>query len=154
WTLGTEMSFYLVLPFYAMAMRGRSARVQLTVLALLGTAALLCRSYVEGGIHGGPGWALGLPGAFGWFAFGVALGVVSVMPGVERLRPLARYAWPAALVLFLVLAYALGLPHGYVFVTHYSYTQAFGAHLLSGLIGACVVFPALFWQEVPRVATW
>jgi peptidoglycan/LPS O-acetylase OafA/YrhL len=154
WTLGTEMSFYLVLPFYAIAMRGRSVRVQLTVLGVLAAAALLCRTYVEGGLHGGPGWSLGLPGTFDWFAYGMALAVVSATPGVERLRPLVRFAWPAAIVLFLVLAYVLGLPHGYVFVTHYSYSQSFSAHLLSGLIGACVVFPAVFSRRAPGVATW
>ena len=91
---------------------------------------------------------------FDWFAYGMVLAVVSTMPAVERLRPYARWGWPAAFVLYLVLAYGLGLPHGYIFVTHYTFAQAFGAHLISGLIGACVVLPALFSTRAPAVATW
>ena len=154
WTLCTEMTFYIALPFVAWAMRRRPAHVQLAVLGVMGVASLAVRTYVEGGLHGGPGWGLGLPGMFDWFAYGMALAVVSTMPFVERLRPFARWGWPAAAVLYLVLAYGLGLPRGYIFVTHYTFAEAFGAHLISGLIGFCVVLPALFSARAPGVTTW
>jgi peptidoglycan/LPS O-acetylase OafA/YrhL len=152
WTLGTELSFYALLPLYAWTMRRASVRAQLGVLGALAIGALLCRTYVEGGSHGGPGWGLSLTGTFDWFAYGMALAVVSTTPAVERLRGWARWSWVIGIGLYVVLAYALGLPSGYIFVQHYSFAQAFAVHLLSGLIGACVVLPAMFATGPGRLA--
>jgi peptidoglycan/LPS O-acetylase OafA/YrhL len=149
WTLGTEIAFYAVLPLYAWALARRraTARTELAVLALLAIAALACRTVAQGGGHGGPFWTLGLPGTFDWFAVGMALAVVSSAPDLgalrERIAARAAAAWIAAIALYLVLSYVVGLPKGYVFVQRYSYFQAFSEHLLSGLIAGCLALPAV-----------
>ena len=115
--------------------------------------ALACRTYVEGGL---PRRQSGLgPRAAG------DVRLVRVRDGARArvddagLRPAAPVR--ALLVdrgvgLYVVLAYGLDLPSGYVFVTHYSFAQAFAVHLLSGLIGFCVVLPAMFAKGSGRLA--
>jgi peptidoglycan/LPS O-acetylase OafA/YrhL len=84
WSLAVEMTFYLALPLYAIAIgwlcRGRSAdtvlRMELGSLALLGLASLAWRTWRT---HEGALVAqTTLPGLFDWFAPGMALAVLSV----------------------------------------------------------------------------
>jgi len=83
WSLGTEVTFYLVLPLYALCLdrlvRRRNARrlvtVELTVLAALSLGSLGFRAIVSSA-HPNLGYTL--PGTFDWFAVGMALAVVSV----------------------------------------------------------------------------
>jgi peptidoglycan/LPS O-acetylase OafA/YrhL len=155
WTLCVEVTFYLALPFYALAMRalcrGRSRRsvvtIELSVLALLALASLVFRTLA---IASGPTVAFAwLPGMFGWFAPGMALAVVSVVLH-ERERPWAPMAavarhpalvWLAAAVAFAALALTVSapLPTG----TIYTEGESFRIYVLSALVAILVLLPAV-----------
>lgn len=155
WTLCVEVSFYLALPFYALAMRalcrGRSRRavvtVELSALALLALASLAFRTLA---IASGPtvvfSW---LPGMFGWFAPGMALAVISVvLHGRDRQWPpvaaVARHpglVWLAAGVAFALLALTVSapLPTG----TIYTEGESFRIYVLSAVVAVLVLLPAV-----------
>lgn len=155
WTLCVEVTFYLALPFYALALRGlcrgRSRRavvtIELSVLALLALASLIFRTLA---IASGPtvvfSW---LPGMFGWFAPGMALAVVSVVLQ-ERDRPWAPMAaaarhpgllWLAAGAAFAAMALTVSapLPTG----TIYTEGESFRLYVLSALVAILVLLPAV-----------
>lgn len=155
WTLCVEVTFYLALPFYALALRGlcrgRSRRtvvtIELSVLALLAIASLVFRTLA---IASGPtvvfSW---LPGMFGWFAPGMALAVISVVLQ-ERDRPWAPMAavarhpalvWLAAGVAFTAMALTVSapLPTG----TIYTEGESFRLYVLSALVAILVLLPAV-----------
>jgi peptidoglycan/LPS O-acetylase OafA/YrhL len=159
WTLCVEATFYLALPFYALAMRGlcrgRSRRtvvtIELGVLALLALASVVFRTLA---IASGPtvvfSW---LPGMFGWFAPGMALAVVSVVLH-ERGRPWAPMAavarhpglvWLAAGAAFAVMALTVSapLPTG----TIYTEGESFRIYVLSALVAILVLLPAVAGAE-------
>jgi len=159
WTLAVEVTFYLLLPFYALALRalcrGRSLRavvtIELSALALLALASLAFRTLA---IASGPtvvfAW---LPGMFGWFAPGMALAVVSVVLA-ERERPwapmeaIARHpalVWLAAGVAFAALALTVSapLPTG----TIYTEGESFRLYVLSALVAILVLLPAVAGAE-------
>jgi peptidoglycan/LPS O-acetylase OafA/YrhL len=159
WTLCVEVTFYLALPFYAIALRGlcrgRSQRavatIELSVLAVLALASLAFRTLA---IASGPtavfAW---LPGMFGWFAPGMALAVVSVVLA-ERERPwapmtaVARHpglVWLAAGLTFaaLVLTVSAPQPPG----TIYSEGESFRIYVLSALVAILVLLPAVAGAE-------
>ena len=124
WTLGVDMTFYVLLPFYAaltgLLARGREVRswvrIELSLLAVLGAASLLL---------GGPPLELrGLDwfrfsalGHFFWFALGLALAVISIvdwrteLPKASRLarklisRPALFWAGGLAIYVFTVFAF-------------------------------------------------
>ncbi len=159
WTLCVEVTFYLALPFYALALRGlchgRSRRavvtIELSALALLALASLVFRTLA---IASGPtvvfAW---LPGMFGWFAPGMALAVISVVLK-ERGRPWAPMAavarhpglvWLAAGVAFAALALTVSapLPTG----TIYTEGESFRLYVLSALVAILVLLPAVAGAE-------
>ncbi|HYI80543.1 MAG TPA: acyltransferase [Thermoleophilaceae bacterium] len=159
WTLCVEVTFYLALPFYALAMRalcrGRSRRtvvtIELSLLALLALGSLVFRTLA---IANGPTVAFAwLPGMFGWFAPGMALAVISVVLQ-ERERPWAPMAavarhpglvWLAAGVAFAVLALTVSapLPTG----TIYTEGESFRTYVLSALVAILVLLPAVAEAE-------
>jgi peptidoglycan/LPS O-acetylase OafA/YrhL len=154
WSLVVEVSFYVVLPFYALAVgrltRGRAlrswVRAELILLAALSGASLA----LQFGLfpRNTPTWiAATLVGHFLWFAFGMALAVLSAAraggmpdpwfrravvgrPGVVWLLALAGYAGLCAWL--PSTPFVVG--RGQVFVE----TIAFGA------IGALFILPAAF----------
>jgi peptidoglycan/LPS O-acetylase OafA/YrhL len=156
WSLSTEMTFYLVLPFYAALLdrlcAGRRAervlRIELTALLLLSLGALVFRALIFGR-H----WNLAytLPGTFDWFAIGMALAVVSAVavhrqstPRIVRLASLhPTLWWAAALATFVgTIAYARTIgPQGSVFDAAYSLGLM---HYLWALFAVCLVLPAVF----------
>ena len=145
WTLCVEISFYALLPLYALALRRArgSIRVELAVLAALSLAALAFRTALhhDGAAHTIEGT---LPGLFDWFAAGMALAVLSV---AGRLPTRAPWAWWAAAVgLFVVVSTAVGAPRTYD-ERAWSGAGWLAAHVLYGLIAACVVLPAITGRD-------
>ena len=121
WTLGVDMTFYVLLPFYAaltaLLARGRATRTwvrwELALVAILGLLSL---------VLGGPpfdlrshDWFLfSALGHFFWFALGLGLAVISVLDwrhGLPRAvralaaRPLLCWGAAAGLYVLTVLAY-------------------------------------------------
>jgi peptidoglycan/LPS O-acetylase OafA/YrhL len=121
WTLCVELSFYLLLPFWAWAWSrraaaGRDGVVEIVLILGLGIASwgLRTLTYVEPQVLGSwfPfGFTVGA--TFLWFSVGMAAAVRSVRRGPRRdggpvIPP--GPAWVLALVAFLLLSYAAGLP--------------------------------------------
>jgi peptidoglycan/LPS O-acetylase OafA/YrhL len=157
WTLGVDMSFYVLLPFYAaltaLLARGRNphawVRAELALLALLGAASLLL---------GGPPFSLrshdwyrfSALGHFYWFALGLALAIVSVSDwrtGLSRAlraaasRPAVCWASAAAIYLFTVLAF---YPAPFIiapFRDGFEYTEL---NLIQGVAAVLLFIPAVF----------
>ncbi len=156
WSLSTEMTFYLALPFYAALLdrlcAGRRAervlRIELTALLLLSLGALAFRALIFGRHFN---LAYTLPGTFDWFAIGMALAVVSAVAAHRHSTPrLARLVslhptvwWAAALVTFLgMIAYSIWIgPEGSAFSAAYSVGLL---HYLWALFAVCLVLPAVF----------
>lgn len=123
WTLGVDMTFYVLLPFYAaltgLLARGRTTRswvkVELAMLAVLGLGSLLL---------GGPPLELrsfewfrfSALGHFFWFSLGLALAVISIVDWKRELPRVARVArglvahpglcWAAGLAIYLFTVFA------------------------------------------------
>jgi peptidoglycan/LPS O-acetylase OafA/YrhL len=162
WTLCVEVSFYLYLPFHAMAVarlgRGRPRstrlRLELTVLAVLALISLgLYYATRSGSLTG---LFLTLPVTFAWFALGMALAVVSVGPVVPRAVAFVTAhparCWALAGAGYVALSEIL---NGLVF---YSPGQWMVQFLLSGVIAVALVAPAALGDRAGgwprRVLAW
>ena len=157
WSLCVEMTFYLVLPFYAAVAaralrdrdRDRAARLELAALAVLAVASLAFTTVVYGA--GAEALAQTLPGYFGWFALGMALAVVSATGYEPRWRvsrvlmERAGLAWSVSLGLLLVTAAAAGLPSmAETFPSPHSTGQWALERVLYGAIAFFLLLPAVF----------
>lgn len=117
WSLAVEASFYALLPLYAIGARaltsGRSREgsvaIHLALLAALAAASLFAydRSFGDPALF----WlGINITGTFIWFAFGIALAVLSAAYGDLRglrLTERPELAWIAAIAVFLVVAYVV-----------------------------------------------
>jgi peptidoglycan/LPS O-acetylase OafA/YrhL len=110
WSLCIEVSFYLLLPLYALLIArvlGRSSRpvaLELGVLAVLALGSMGVHQLIarDASIANS---AFTLPGTFYLFAIGMALAIVSVHTNlVERASRYANAAWVAAAVIYVGLA--------------------------------------------------
>lgn len=156
WTLSTEMTFYILLPLYALVLAalcaGRSdrgtLRVELTVLAVLSIGAFAFRRTVHGS-H----WNLAhtLPATFDWFAIGMALAVVSAVivnrGSTARLVTLIEQhptlCWVGAFA-------AVTLAAVYTKLTGQSDPiSANPLYYLWALIALCILLPAVFEGQRP-----
>ncbi len=126
WTLSIEVLFYISLPLWVVVARrllaGRARDAQLRAelwavgaLAVFGiafrTAAVLIQNTSL--------WVISYPAHLAWFAGGMGLALLSLWledrPAPRLLRPLIASpaaCWGAALVAYLMAAYASGLPRG------------------------------------------
>jgi peptidoglycan/LPS O-acetylase OafA/YrhL len=161
WTLCVEVSFYALLPVWALALRRlglpRTPRAELLALAGLGLAGVLW-NVAWTVTAGDPQRAnqaralVWLPAYLDHFAIGMALAVASV--AAERSgrlpRPLAwleRRAWPAwlaALVAFVVVAKAAGLSPVNALETPATAGSVLARHWLYALVALGVLLPAAF----------
>lgn len=158
WSLCTEITFYLALPFYAalLARRRRSPsdqlRAELTGLAALVVVGLVYRIPVLMG-HSGiaramPIW---LPGYFDVFALGMLLAVVSTWLAHEDRRPawlwhpvMPYVSWALAAAAFVVVS-NIGLPR--IPVVNLTLAQSLPRQTLFGLFGFFMVAPAVFGNQ-------
>jgi peptidoglycan/LPS O-acetylase OafA/YrhL len=172
WSLCVEMSFYLLLPLYAIAasrlLRGRDrftqARMEyagLTAVAVasVATHTVMHRTHPLSIFHNT------LPGTFLWFALGMGLAVASAAwygrPHGEQprfIRVVSDHgwlAWAASLGTLVVLT-RLGLPRSYPpFYTEWTW---FYEYVFFGAIAFFFVLPAVFGDDrggVPRrILAW
>jgi peptidoglycan/LPS O-acetylase OafA/YrhL len=158
WTLCVEVTFYLLLPFYAVLAARLAARMpwqravaaEGAMLACLGAGAVVFHAAE------GPASPLGLtlPGMLDWFALGMGLALVSVsreLKAATGAPPSRRVPsvvlWLAAAACYAVVCLALGLPRGEpgdAFIPSYSTLQVGGEHVAYGLIALLALIPALF----------
>lgn len=171
WTLAVEMSFYLSLPFLAVAgarltrsLEGPSRKA----VALLGwLLAITVFSFVwEGVVYGGglPTKAvLWLPGMIDQFAVGMAIAVVAVW--AER-RPVARPLadalgrhdllwWVVAFLLLVFASSQLGLASG---LEHTTWNRELARHAIYTGVAGLFLLPVAFGPQdrglVRRLLQW
>lgn len=167
WSLCTELSFYLVLPLWAAAMRRAGGtlqqRVRAHAIALAGwyVLGIVVRAWLRSGDHA-VGYAT-LPANADLFAIGMALALASAY-GEVRARPLGglartlgdqpAMAWLAAGCCY-VGAVSLRYPYGFNPAT---VSQEVIRQLLFGAIAALVVAPGVFGAQdrggVRRFLRW
>ncbi len=152
WTLCVEVSFYALLPLYALGLRrlarGRSRAwrlnadlVALTVLAAISIGLRAWSLFDIGGII-----PITLAGTFAWFAIGMALAVLSVRGGIS-VRP--ELSWAIAAVALVAMAEVLkGLS--------YSPREWLFQHLASAVMAAALVAPAVLGEggRIRALLTW
>jgi peptidoglycan/LPS O-acetylase OafA/YrhL len=151
WSLSTEMTFYLLLPVYALALayfismlgKERTLQTELSVLALFSLGSFVFRQLVFGS-H----WNLAhtIAGTFDWFAVGMAMAAVSAVSShcgstPQFIRFVERHPslfWAGAL-------FAMTVSAVYSKFTHRFDPYSGGMlHYLWALIAVCVVLPAVF----------
>ena len=166
WSLATEMSFYLLIPFWAMVLAaltrrgrtpGRTAAIHLAGCILLIAGGTVSRIAIEA-------WAPSKRGiAFDWlptnldlFGTGMALAVVSVWSlhddrlrsRLDRLAARVEVWWLAAAAIFLWYAYVIGAR---TFEEGYSGWFWHRRQLSLALFTLLLMFPAVFG---PQDRTW
>ena len=155
WSLVVELSFYLVLPLYALAMLRLTRRLSLrawmwaefAILGALGAASLLFMFVFTPA--GGPSlWISSTAaGSWYWFSLGMGLAIASVvLEGTERKPWLVRAVessplpfWLCAVGAFVALA--LWLPEDIYSLTE---AQLVTHHLVFGLVAFLLLLPAVF----------
>ena len=152
WTLCIEISFYLALPFIAVAVgriAGRRWKVELALLLVLAVASIALR------------YALQADGGFfvlqntlatylDWFIYGMVLAVLSVVGHASSsapaaLRVIERRPWLPWLVaagVFWFVATQLDLPRGFFLV--YTNINYMGEHLGYAVVAVLLLLPAIF----------
>lgn len=168
WTLTTEMSFYLLLPFYALLTarlaRNRSTKswVGLELLLLLTFASLSVFLNMDpAALRDEPWFRFTFLGHFFWLALGLALAVLSV--AYERrselpqpLRFLAErpaLCWLLAFAVYLVTVFTLQ-PVPFI-VANDTTPQFLATHLAHGALATLIVIPVVFGDpnaNLPRRA--
>jgi peptidoglycan/LPS O-acetylase OafA/YrhL len=154
WTLCVAMSFYALLPLYAIALRrlgGRRdlrsrLRLELVVLFGLSLGSLLLKAVLLPRLPTGKTVAAStLPMLFPWFALGMAMAVVAVaedaglpmrVPAPIRRHPLSLSAGAAMLYAAAVFV----APEGVTYLPEYRWF----AMTLLGVMAALLVAPAVF----------
>ena len=166
WTLCIEITFYLALPFLAVAigrLAGRRWKLELALIAALGVASATVRTALE--LAGGSFILQNTLVSFLlWFALGMGLAVLSVVfAGRElQVRPLALIVrrpwvpWAAAAVVFWFVATQLGLPRGFFLI--YDEVSYLGEHVGYALCSLLLLLPAVFGDDaggwVRRLLGW
>lgn len=156
WSLVAEVTFYAVLPLYALSVarltRGfsRTAWItaELTILTVLAAASVAAtvlagpdpRSWIAGSLLG-----YGL-----WFALGMAFALLSVTVREGGARPswvrfLARRAWlPWLAAAAVYVAFSQSVPGTPFLLTD---SDRLLAHLVFALVATLLLFPAIFAEE-------
>ena len=161
WTLATEVSWYLLLPFIALALRrrpGRSDRAQLSVELTVVGAMIICSigyAVVARGTTALDPFVSGfwLPHYVGWFGVGMAFAVLQVW--LDR-NPGSRWSvlhdagnalgtcWAVALVLYLIAGNAVAGPR--ILVASSTWEGLIREGLYSG-VAALLVLPCIFGDQ-------
>ncbi len=166
WSIGTEVTFYAILPFLAMGWRrwaaGRDAagvrRVLLTGCAVLWVIAQLWRTGMAGlNPSWAPSAAFWLPAHLDFFAVGMAMatwnaGTKAGLPlprWIDRLAAAPGAAWAIALALWLVVVDVLGVISLFqIRSSPLDFSEEYVAKtLMYGIIGFFAVLPAVFGPQ-------
>ncbi len=153
WTLGVEVTFYALLPVFALgagrlASRSRSMRADVVLLVILAAASLAFRAHYSSFLDAEK--VSTLAGTFSWFALGMLLAIASVV--LEGRSPAARSRdlvalWPVAswcgAGLLFVLSYEVEI--GTIGLS--SAAGSVTIQLLAGLAALCVLLPGVFGQR-------
>lgn len=149
WTLCVEVTFYVLLPLFALAAawlggRRERFRVDVVLLVALAAASLLFR-----GAHSSftqSSTVSTLPGTFFWFALGMGLALASVASErIPTLRFSSRFAWWPALSWLLALGSWLLLHQTAAHARSFGTPAATVAtHVLYGVTAMFVLLPAVF----------
>ena len=166
WSLCTEMTFYLFIPIWALALAalvrrgrtaGQTAAIHLAGCALLWIGGTLSRIAVEAWVPSKRGIAFDwLPTNLDLFATGMALAVLSVWAAhddrlrrrLDRMASRVEPWWLAAGALFVGFAYWVGPAD---FVTGYSGWFWHRRQITLGLFTVLLMVPAVFG---PQDRTW
>jgi peptidoglycan/LPS O-acetylase OafA/YrhL len=163
WTLCVELTFYLLLPIWALAMRRVGLRGELLGLAGLWLVSLAWKLYAVSRVDpsafdSGP-WLMPLPTFIDQFAVGMALAVISVHVPRERIERLTHRAWAwwlAAAALYWVMCTRLGLSG--VLNENVSPREYLMRHQLQTVVALCLLVPAMFAygrrDVVRRILGW
>jgi peptidoglycan/LPS O-acetylase OafA/YrhL len=160
WSLSVEAAFYVVLPFYALAMarllrrrdRDAAARLELILLVASAVLAIAIRTVVRA-VEPESVYGSTLFGMWAWFVGGLSLAVLSSW-GPEHLRLAREHAywfWGAAFALLTIAAWGFGLPRA--IGGGYTDTGLFFEHLLYLGIALCLVAPATVRERLPLLAS-
>jgi peptidoglycan/LPS O-acetylase OafA/YrhL len=157
WTLGVDMTFYILLPFYAalagLIARGRDTRdwvrIELALIATLGIASL-----VLGGppfeLRGEEWFRFSALGHFYWFSLGLGLAVISVLDwktGLPRAvralaaRPLLCWGAAAAIYVLTVLVY---YPAPFIIAPFLDGLEYTTLNLIQGVAAVLLFVPGVF----------
>ena len=154
WTLCVEVTFYALLPLWGLLLRRlrggvRTEFLALAAMYLIGVAwwVIALRQADPLQTSGPAGvWFMPLPAQLPYFASGMALGVISVIPRPQglnvRLGRLAPGGWLLAAAAWVIAAYGIGLRG-----THnepMSDLQWIAQHQLFVFIAVGMVLPAVF----------
>lgn len=160
WTLGVDMTFYVLLPFYAaltgLLARSRAVRswvrVELLLVAALGVSSLLL---------GGPPLKLrehewfrfSALGHFFWFSIGLALAVISVVNWKKELPRAARACrtaishpallWAGGLAIYLITVFAF-YPAPFIIAPFRDGWEYDTLNLIQGAGAVLLFVPAVF----------
>jgi peptidoglycan/LPS O-acetylase OafA/YrhL len=154
WTLCVEVTFYALLPLWALAVRRLSVRWELVALALLWTASLAYKVWAltqrgPNDLSGAP-YLQTLPNYLDQFAIGMALAVLTANwerldrtpRAVDVLRRYDWLPWIVAAVAFWVVSTRIGLTGE--LLRHFSRSAFLGRHELYTLVAVGVALPAIF----------
>ena len=148
WSLCVEVSFYILLPLYALLLRrfGGGLRTELLAAAGLFGASV---AYKLGVFAAGPvtdpsllPWRFALPEYLDHFALGMALAALSVArpDAIARLLKRPWIAWGVAVLLFVLVAKGIGLTGGVR--DHITEARYLGRHYLYAAIALLLLLPA------------
>jgi peptidoglycan/LPS O-acetylase OafA/YrhL len=153
WSLVVEMTFYVFLPVYALAVGALARRLRPLVTELVGVAVLVAIgvgaivAVAEG--HDAP-WITVLPQHIAAFALGMLLAVLSTHrlsdASRSRLELLGRASWAwwtAALVAFIAIPLVFRVEPFTVMTS----AQVIGLNICQTLLGFCLVVPAVFGPQ-------
>lgn len=164
WTLSVELTFYLFLPLWAWftARMTRDLKHALRV-QLIGAGALYAISLVYRGllylnhVEDTGRYRSWLPGYFDYFALGIALAALSAwlaQPGRREWsftssRWFPWVCWTLALIMFVIVSTAIGLPRGPTETTARDLTagKEFGLQFFYGLGSFFLLLPAIFGPQ-------
>jgi peptidoglycan/LPS O-acetylase OafA/YrhL len=146
WTLCTELSFYVAVPLWALIWRrahgARDMHLEMAALLAVGVVSWGLRelTYARPQVIGQSfPFELTIGATFLWFSLGMAAAVWSVRRG-RRNEPVLppAVAWTAALVVFLLLSFAAGLPRSLAAPSAAGWLVMHGGY---GLVAALLVVP-------------
>lgn len=167
WTLGIEVSFYVLLPGLAWLLRraGGGVRGQLVGLALMAALGILLRYWwlFVADVPFDERWfslrafSSWLPAYLDWFALGMAMAVGSAWRAQGgRLPAVIDWfgRWPSQSWVLAFVCYWIVVENSATSLPAWTPAQRFIRYLFMGLAGALLVFPAVFGAQDRSALRW